>query len=64
MGIWHCPICKQGGWAKHPYESVVEAHKHPVRRYLTGHFGYGKWLEQYYKDLEKIKKGKNESITK
>lgn len=58
MGIWQCPICKQGGWAKYPYESIVKAHKHPIRRYLTGNPSYGKWLEQYFKDLEKIKKGK------
>jgi hypothetical protein len=56
MGIWQCPICGKGGWAKYPYESIVKAHKHPIRRYLSGHLSYGKWLEQYYKDLEKMKK--------
>jgi hypothetical protein len=58
MGVWKCPICKQGGWGKYPYEEIVNFHKHPIRRYLTGNASYGKWLEQYFLDLQRVKSKK------
>lgn len=52
-----CPICEQTLIGRWPYEDIVAAYKHTIKRWLTGHWTYGKWLKQYYEDLAKIKKG-------